>query len=99
MRNITAMDPEQQEIDIEKHPSSRDGSQDAGGKTEVEVRREAIIDHGVDADAAMQAFLGEDARDLVLDDATSKRLLRRIDMFLMPTMCLVYVCMQRALPL
>ena len=45
--------------------------------------------HGT-ADEAMRAFEGEDGQPIILDDATNKRLLRRIDLHIMPLMCIVY---------
>lgn len=49
--------------------------------------QEMIIRHGVDADEAMKAFEGYDP--VVLDEATSKRLLRTIDWHLMPVRSLL----------
>lgn len=43
-----------------------------------------IIEHSHDADEAMKAFMGHEGETLLLDDATNKRLLRRIDLNLMP---------------
>ncbi len=43
-----------------------------------------IIKHANDADEAMRAFQGHEGEVIVLDEATNKRLLRRIDMHLMP---------------
>ncbi|KAI9717401.1 MAG: hypothetical protein M1812_004753 [Candelaria pacifica] len=40
--------------------------------------------HGIDADEAMKAFAGHEGEIIQLDDATNKRLSRRIDMNLMP---------------
>ena len=48
----------------------------------------AILKHSYDADEAMKAF-GE-GEVLQMDEATSKRLLRKIDMNIMPLMCIVY---------
>ena len=42
------------------------------------------------ADEAMKAFEGDDAHPIVLDEATNKRLLRKIDLHIMPLMCIVY---------
>ncbi|MCJ1473418.1 hypothetical protein MMC13_002069, partial [Lambiella insularis] len=44
--------------------------------------QEMITRHGMDADEAMKAFEGYDP--IVLDEVTSKRLLRSIDWHLMP---------------
>ena len=47
--------------------------------------------HKSTVDEAMKALEGEDdGRSLVLDDATNKRLLRKIDLHIMPLMCIVY---------
>lgn len=43
-----------------------------------------IIKHANDADEAMKAFQGHEGETMVLDEATNKRLLRKIDMHLMP---------------
>ncbi|KAL8691074.1 MAG: hypothetical protein Q9218_003617 [Villophora microphyllina] len=43
-----------------------------------------VAKHANDADEAMKAFAGHEGELLELDDATSKRLLRRIDLHLMP---------------
>lgn len=43
-----------------------------------------VAKHANDADEAMKAFAGDEGEVLVLDEATSKRLLRRIDLHLMP---------------
>ena len=44
----------------------------------------SILKHGLDADEAMKAFVGHDVSNLVLDEVTSKRLLRKIDLNIMP---------------
>ena len=46
-----------------------------------------IIKHANDADEAMKAFKGHEGEVIVLDEATNKRLLRRIDLHLMPVPC------------
>ena len=43
-----------------------------------------ILKHSQDADEAMKAFAGFEGEVLVLDEATNKRLLRKIDLHLMP---------------
>lgn len=45
---------------------------------------EEVLKHSNDADEAMKAFAGHDGEVLVLDEATNKRLLRKIDTNLMP---------------
>lgn len=49
-----------------------------------------ILEHSHDADEAMKAFIGREGTVIELDEATNKRLLRRIDWNLMPIMCVVY---------
>ncbi len=44
----------------------------------------AILKHGIDADEALKAFMGYDVGELVLDEETNKRLLRKIDWNIMP---------------
>ena len=43
-----------------------------------------ILKHTQDADEAMKAFAGYEGEVLVLDEKTNKRLLRKIDLHLMP---------------
>lgn len=43
-----------------------------------------------DGDEAMKAFDELQGEAIELDDATNRRLLRRIDLHIMPIMCLVY---------
>lgn len=43
-----------------------------------------IVEHVTDADEAMKAFEGHDGQLLVLDEATNKRLLRKIDRNILP---------------
>ena len=47
-----------------------------------------VLDHSHDADEAMKAF--ESGEIIEIDEATNKRLLRTIDMHMMPIMCVVY---------
>jgi hypothetical protein len=51
---------------------------------------EQILAHSHDADEALKAFAGHQGEVIHIDEATNKRLLRRIDLHLMPLMCLVY---------
>lgn len=55
-------------------------------KTSADV--EKVIAHSHDADEAMKAFTTGEI--IEVDEATNKRLLRTIDLHLMPIMCLVY---------
>ena len=50
---------------------------------------ERVLKHANDADEAMKAFEGHEGEVLVLDGATNKRLLRKIDQNIMP------VCYER----
>lgn len=43
-----------------------------------------ILKHTKDADEAMKAFEGHEGERLVLDEATNKRLLRKIDLNILP---------------
>lgn len=43
-----------------------------------------IVMHANDADEAMKAFEGQDGESLVLDKATNRRLLRKIDLNILP---------------
>lgn len=49
-----------------------------------------ILQHADDADEALKAFMSHQGEVIELDEATNKRLLRRIDWNLMPVMCVVY---------
>ena len=49
-----------------------------------------VLKHSHDADEAMKAFEGHEGEILVLDEATSKRLLRKIDLNIMPLLCVIY---------
>lgn len=51
---------------------------------------EAVLKHSHDADEAMKAFAGHAGEVIRIDEATNKRLLRRIDWNLIPVMCIVY---------
>lgn len=46
-----------------------------------------VLQHANDADEAMKAFEGHEGEVLVLDEATNKRLLRKIDLNIMPVCC------------
>ena len=49
-----------------------------------------ILKHSNDADEAMKAFEGHEGQVLQIDEATNSRLLRKIDMNIMPLLCIVY---------
>jgi hypothetical protein len=72
------MDPEKMDSEKSKlavAPSDADGSKEVGA---------AVDSNAADADEAMKAFETIQREHLHLDTATSKRLLRKIDMVLMP---------------
>jgi MFS transporter, ACS family, allantoate permease len=50
----------------------------------------AILKHGLDADEALKAFIGHEGEQIVLNEETNRRLLRKIDRNIMPLMCIVY---------
>ncbi|KAK3076486.1 hypothetical protein LTS18_012874, partial [Coniosporium uncinatum] len=54
------------------------------------VAPEQILKHSHDADAALAAFQNYKGQVLEIDEATNKRLLRKIDWNLMPLLCVVY---------
>ena len=60
-------------VDLEKAPTNDSG----------DIAPE-IMKHANDADEAMKAFQGHEGEIMVLDEATNKRLLRKIDLHLMP---------------
>jgi MFS transporter, ACS family, allantoate permease len=53
--------------------------------TESAAAAKKILEHSGDHDEAMKAFASGEV--IEVDDATNKRLLKRIDMFMMPLMC------------
>ena len=52
--------------------------------SEVDVAPATVLPNAADADDAMKAFAEYQGRVLEIDEATNKRLLRRIDMHMMP---------------
>lgn len=66
-------------VDMEKDTAIRSGS-----------IPEKVLQHSHDADEAMKAFQGHEGEVITIDEATNKRLLRRIDWNLMPIMCVIY---------
>lgn len=73
-------------------------SEKRAGSSEPEVEIQAgdvkeghvpdqVLKHANDADVAMQAFAGGEA--IHIDEATNRRLLRKIDWHIMPILCLV----------
>ncbi|KAF1985772.1 MFS allantoate transporter-like protein [Aulographum hederae CBS 113979] len=81
--------------DVEKNPdllttvATGDGKNDATAALAATAPSK-ILEHSQDADAAMEAFRNHQGPVLELDEATRKRLLRRIDLHLMPILCIVY---------
>ncbi|KAI9725141.1 MAG: hypothetical protein M1828_003483 [Chrysothrix sp. TS-e1954] len=49
-----------------------------------------LLAHSHDADEAMKAMAENEGLSLEIDEATNKRLLRKIDMTIMPILCIVY---------
>lgn len=56
--------------------------------TDSAAAAKKILEHSGDHDEAMKAFAN--GEDVEVDEATNKRLLRRIDLHMMPLMCVVY---------
>lgn len=56
--------------------------------TESAAAARKILEHSGDHDEAMKAFA--DGEVIEVDEATNRRLLRRIDLHMMPIMCVVY---------
>ena len=48
------------------------------------THQETTVHHAQDADEAWKVFAGLDPATIVVDEATNKRLLRKIDLMLMP---------------
>ncbi len=48
-----------------------------------------VLKHSHDADEAMKAFEGLEGEAIMIDEATNKRLLRKIDMNIMPLLCVI----------
>ena len=57
---------------------------EAGIGLEGKAMQEAILKHGLDADEAMKAFVGREGEQIALDEATNRRLLRKIDFNILP---------------
>lgn len=64
--------------DVEKEPSIHEAIRNGS------VVPETILKHGEDADEAMKAFASHQGEVIHIDEATNKRLLRKIDWNLMP---------------
>ena len=72
--------------------------EEAGGDGEAARHTQDVdaagagIKHHIDADEALRAFSGLDPDRLVLDAETERRLLRKIDLNIMPVLALRAVC-------
>jgi 2-polyprenyl-6-methoxyphenol hydroxylase-like FAD-dependent oxidoreductase len=53
-------------------------------QTVEQAAAETILKHSVDADEALKALEGHDVTSVVLDEETNRRLLRKIDLNIMP---------------
>jgi ACS family allantoate permease-like MFS transporter len=82
------MSEKRSSVDEEKHSGIPGISEDAIRSGSVVP--EQILAHSHDADEALKAFASHQGEVLHIDEATNKRLLRRIDLHLMPLLCLVY---------
>lgn len=80
-------DPEKHTLDPEVEKSLPAPLADAVRSGSVPAE---ILKHSHDADEAMKAFMGHEGQVLQLDEATNKRILRKIDMHILPIMCIVY---------
>ena len=77
---------------MEKSMDEKDASEStSGGSPPVydpprsgSVVPDKVLKHANDGDEALMAFSDQDAGGLVIDEATNKRLLRKIDWNLMP---------------
>lgn len=52
--------------------------------TNPSAAKKSILNHALDADEALKAFIGHEGEHLVLDEETNRRLLRKIDWHIMP---------------
>jgi ACS family allantoate permease-like MFS transporter len=81
-------------INDEKHPIDGDLEKTLPAPLADAVRNgsisKGILEHSHDADEAMKAFMSHQGQVIEIDEATNKRLLRKIDWNLMPIMCVVY---------
>ena len=48
-----------------------------------------VLKHSYDADEAMKAFEGSEGGAIEIDEATNRRLLRKIDLNIMPLLCVI----------
>jgi ACS family allantoate permease-like MFS transporter len=66
-------------VDVEKETITQESTRDSRG-----IVPEDIIKHSHDADEALKAFEAHRGHSIEIDEATSKRLLRKIDWNMMP---------------
>ena len=69
------------DVENELHSPASNDSRGMGGHAP-----EKVLKHSHDADMAMKAFVGFEGETLVLDEATNRRLLRKIDLNVMPVL-------------
>lgn len=78
----------------EKYSSTSDVEKNLPAPLDDAIRNgsvdKSILQHAGDADEALKAFMSHQGQVIELDEATNKRLLRKIDWNLMPVMCIVY---------
>ncbi|KAI9768422.1 MAG: hypothetical protein M1835_006870 [Candelina submexicana] len=74
----------------EKRVASPDDEREIVAPQVTSKKLRSLSKHGIDADEAMKAFAGQEGEVNQIDDATNRRLLRRIDMNLLPLLCVVY---------
>ena len=74
--------------DIQKDPHRREASPVNLEDRRASITAQKILQHSNDADEAMKAFAN--GEKVEIDEITNKRLLRRIDLHLMPLLCLIY---------
>ncbi|KAI9707284.1 MAG: hypothetical protein M1836_000244 [Candelina mexicana] len=72
----------------EKRMASLDAEREIAAPQVTSKKLRVLGKHGIDADEAMKAFAGQEGEVNQIDDATNRRLLRRIDMNLLP--CLIH---------
>jgi hypothetical protein len=83
------MASEKHPIDVEGDATTFvDGEKPATSLPQANKKAQQVLAHSHDADEAMKAF--ESGEIIELDEATNKRLLRTIDLHMLPLMCVVY---------
>ena len=69
---------------ISTDPTALEKEAGLGQEDEKRNPSEAILRHGLDADEALKAFIGLEGEQLVLDEDTNRKLLRKIDWNIIP---------------